>query len=303
MNNTSSSTSDLLASTEKSLSTEATQKVNAFTRYWSSINWDNFVDTFLSKALTLFFTCILFFLLRKIGTRLIVKAFENYNKKSAYSENRIITLQKLCSNVFQYTLLFFFLYSLLTIIGIPVGSLLAGAGIAGVAIGLGAQGFINDIITGFVIIMEKQMEVGDHVKIDAIEGNVLSVGLRTTTIKSADGTLHFIPNRSILIISNFSRSNMRVLIDVRVNAGEDTQAVTKILEKVHYQLVPRYDSIKSGPDILGLVDLGNGNFAIRVIMYTLNGSQYEIQRDFLAAYITALTEANITIPNSPINLV
>ncbi|MFU1842160.1 mechanosensitive ion channel family protein, partial [Enterococcus faecium] len=86
------------------------------------------------------------------------RTYANYSKKQHFSESRLKTLHTLIINAFQYTLFFFFIYSLLTIVGVPVGSLLAGAGIAGVAIGLGAQGFMNDLITGFFIILEQQMD-------------------------------------------------------------------------------------------------------------------------------------------------
>lgn len=159
------------------------------------------------------------------------------------------------------------MYSLLTVVGVPVGSLLAGAGIAGVAIGLGAQGFMNDIITGFFIILEQQMDVGDYIRLTAlgIEGTVTAVGLRTTQMKALDGTVHFIPNRNITTISNLSRSNMQVLIDVRIMPDEGYDQITAIIDQVNQKLKEKYtESIQTGPTIFGMVDLGNGNFAVRM---------------------------------------
>lgn len=193
----------------------------------------------------------------------------------------------------------------MTIVGVPVGSLLAGAGIAGVAIGLGAQGFMNDIITGFFIILEQQMDVGDYIRLANlnIEGTVISVGLRTTQMKALDGTLHFIPNRNIMTISNLSRSNMQVLIDVRIMPDEGYDKITEIIDHVNEELKRKYnDSIQQGPSIFGMVDLGNGNFAVRTTMYVLNGKQALIKEEFLAQYVKKLSEANFTIPNTPIAL-
>lgn len=281
---------------------KADQEMNAFMRYWHSIKWEDIFSTLIAKTVTLIFLFLLFFIVKKVGKHFIYQSFQKYKKRQNFSESRINTLYTLSMNVFYYTLFFILLYSFLSIIGIPVGSLLAGAGIAGLAIGLGAQGFINDLITGFFMILERQIEVGDYVKIDAIEGTILAVGLRTTQIKSADGVIHFLPNRTISIISNFSRSNMRVQIDVRLNPQEQVEKMKEILETVNKELTPNYPEIQSGPDILGVVDLGNGNYAYRVIMYTLNGKQYQIQRDFLAAYVEALQKAGIQLPTSPINL-
>ncbi|EGO8835393.1 mechanosensitive ion channel family protein [Enterococcus faecalis] len=283
---------------------EATvKKVSALQRFWNNINWDAIVATLIEKSLSILFLIFLFFIIQRIGKYLIDRTYANYSKKQHFSESRLKTLHTLIINTFQYTLFFFFIYSLLTIVGVPVGSLLAGAGIAGVAIGLGAQGFMNDLITGFFIILEQQMDVGDYIRLLAlnIEGTVTSVGLRTTQIKAVDGTVHFIPNRNITTISNLSRANMQVLIDVRINPEEGYEKICEVITEVNETLKEKYiESIQTGPDIFGMVDLGNGNFAVRTTMYVLNGKQFAVKEEFLAQYIKALTEAGFTIPNTPI---
>lgn len=283
---------------------EATvKKVSALQRFWNNINWDAIVATLIEKSLSILFLIFLFFIIQRIGKYLIDRTYANYSKKQHFSESRLKTLHTLIINAFQYTLFFFFIYSLLTIVGVPVGSLLAGAGIAGVAIGLGAQGFMNDLITGFFIILEQQMDVGDYIRLLAlnIEGTVTSVGLRTTQIKAVDGTVHFIPNRNITAISNLSRANMQVLIDVRINPEEGYEKICEVITEVNETLKEKYiESIQTGPDIFGMVDLGNGNFAVRTTMYVLNGKQFAVKEEFLAQYIKALTEAGFTIPNTPI---
>lgn len=283
---------------------EATvKKVSALQRFWNNINWDAIVATLIEKSLSILFLIFLFFIIQRIGKYLIDRTYANYSKKQHFSESRLKTLHTLIINAFQYTLFFFFIYSLLTIVGVPVGSLLAGAGIAGVAIGLGAQGFMNDLITGFFIILEQQMDVGDYIRLLAlnIEGTVTSVGLRTTQIKAVDGTVHFIPNRNITTISNLSRANMQVLIDVRINPEEGYEKICEVITEVNETLKEKYiESIQTGPDIFGMVDLGNSNFAVRTTMYVLNGKQFAVKEEFLAQYIKALTEAGFTIPNTPI---
>ncbi|WP_195866286.1 mechanosensitive ion channel family protein [Enterococcus faecalis] len=283
---------------------EATvKKVSALQRFWNNINWDAIVATLIEKSLSILFLIFLFFIIQRIGKYLIDRTYANYSKKQHFSESRLKTLHTLIINAFQYTLFFFFIYSLLTIVGVPVGSLLAGAGIAGVAIGLGAQGFMNDLITGFFIILEQQMDVGDYIRLLAlnIEGTVTSVGLRATQIKAVDGTVHFIPNRNITTISNLSRANMQVLIDVRINPEEGYEKICEVITEVNETLKEKYiESIQTGPDIFGMVDLGNGNFAVRTTMYVLNGKQFAVKEEFLAQYIKALTEAGFTIPNTPI---
>lgn len=278
---------------------ETDKKFNILTQFFKSIDWNHLASEFLSKAVLLIVTCILLILIHKAGLAFIKSSFRK--SKKDVSENRVDTLYTITKNVFQYTLFFIFLYSLLTIIGIPVGSLLAGAGIAGIAIGLGAQGFINDIITGFFIILERQLEVGDIVKINEVKGTVIAVGIRTTQIKSADGTLNFIPNRTILLISNSSRNDMLVQIDIRIDPSENLELIRKIIKEVNQKLVPEYaDNIKNGPNILGLTDIGEGNFAFRVTMYVKNGTQAAMQRDFLQAYVTELKKNQIKVLPNPL---
>jgi small-conductance mechanosensitive channel len=302
---TSSTTSSVLDSSIGDITEETVKKVNALQRFWNNINWDRILAVIIEKGISILLLILLFIFIRKIGTILIDRTYNKYYKKPSLSESRLKTLHTLLNNAFHYTLFFFFMYSLLTILGVPVGSLLAGAGIAGVAIGLGAQGFMNDLITGFFIILEQQMDVGDYIRLIAlnIEGTVTSVGLRTTQIKAADGTIHFIPNRNITTISNLSRANMQVLIDVRINPDEGYEQIIAIITDVNQTLKEKYsDSIQTGPTIFGMVDLGNANFAVRTTMYVLNGKQAIIKEEFLTEYVKALSKAGFSIPNTPILL-
>ncbi|GMA47223.1 hypothetical protein GCM10025854_14730 [Tetragenococcus muriaticus] len=189
--------------------------------------------------------------------------------------------------------------------GVPVGSLLAGAGIAGLAIGLGAQGFMNDVINGFFIIIEQQFNVGDYILLTdiALDGTVISVGLRTLQLQSFDGTVHFIPNRNITTISNMSRFDMRVLVEVRVKPSEGIEGIQQAIERANQQIVDEYSEyIQTPPAIFGVVDLGNSNFAVRTIMYVTNGQQYQLHEELLSASIQELTKDGYTIPSTPINI-
>lgn len=286
------------------LTQETVKKVNAFQRYWASINWDQITTLIIEKVIYILFLFLLFALINKIGKALINHLYKSQiSKRQTLSDSRVSTLHLLTRNAFQYTLFFFFLYSLLSVIGVPIGSLLAGAGIAGVAIGLGAQGFMNDIITGFFIILEQQMDVGDYIRLLAlnIEGTVTSIGLRTTQLKSLDGTVHFIPNRNITTISNLSRSNIQVIVDIRIVPEEGIEKIQEIISALNERLAEKHkEDIQSGPTLFGMVDLGNGNFALRTTMYVLNGKQAVIKEDFLAQSVTALSSEGFTIPNTPI---
>lgn len=286
-----------------SISDQATKKLNAFERYWEGINWDHIFSLIIARVIYLVLIIFLFVFLKKGGKAMIEHFYSRYKEKSTLSENRLDTVHTLITNIYYYTLFFFFLYAILATLGVPVGSLLAGAGILGVAIGLGAQGFMNDIITGLFIILEQQMDVGDYIQLVdlGLEGTVVSIGIRSVQIQSYDGTLHFIPNRNITTISNQSREHMQVLIDIRIIPSEGYDQMRKIVEAANQKLAKSFaKEITKGPILFGLVDIGNGNFAIRTNTYVTNGNQFKIKEEFLATYVQDLTAAGFTIPNTPI---
>ncbi|WP_373705739.1 mechanosensitive ion channel family protein, partial [Jeotgalibaca porci] len=147
---------------------------NYFVRWWNSINWTEIISLIMTKAIFLLLTLLLFFLIKKIITFLMKRTFERKRNKMDFSSSRRSTIYKMLENAFSYTLAFFFIYTVLSILGIPISTLIASAGIAGLAIGLGAQTFINDIVNGFFILLENQFDVGDSVTIGDFSGKVVS---------------------------------------------------------------------------------------------------------------------------------
>jgi len=282
--------------------TEAAKNVRGINQYFEQLDWNKIIASVINKVILILIVIVILAILRKILLTIINKSFTNHKKKDNFSENRMHTLRTLSRNFIQYFLFFIGLYSVLTIIGVPVGSLIAGAGIAGIAIGLGAQGFINDVLTGFFIIYERQLDVGDHVIIDNIEGIVNDIGLRTTQVKSFNGTMNFIPNRQILIVSNLSRGNQLVVVDIRVNPTDDIDKIMEIMKEVNEKQIINIKDIRSEPNLVGLVDLGTGNFAVRSTVYAVSGSQVGVKSQMMTAYIESLTKSGIKLPTSPINL-
>lgn len=293
----------MLATNNGSVAETTEKQLNALQRWWHNINWENIINTIVDKAIGVVLLTLLFFILQRLSFFLLDRVYKQYTKRYSMNESRLNTIKTLMHNIIQYTLGFFYVYSLLSVLGFPIGSLLAGAGIAGIAIGLGAQGFMNDIITGAFIIMEQQIDVGNYIRLPnlGIEGTVMSVGIRTLQLKSSDGTLHYVPNRNITVISNTSRENMQVLVDVRINPNEGIEEMKQIITTVNQEFAQvHHEVIETPPSIFGVVDLGNNNFAIRSIMYVSNGQQFSIKQAYLTACIDALVQNGYTIPNTPI---
>ena len=268
---------------------------NYFVRWWNSINWTEIISLIMTKAIFLLLTLLLFFLIKKIITFLMKRTFERKRNKMDFSSSRRSTIYKMLENAFSYTLAFFFIYTVLSILGIPISTLIASAGIAGLAIGLGAQTFINDIVNGFFILLENQFDVGDSVTIGDFSGKVVSIGLRSTQLQGFNGTHHFLPNHTIDVISNNSRNDMRAMIEINLPADTDFEHVRQILESVNNQLVPNFPEIVSGPSYSGPHNTANGLLTLKVVFYTLNGQQFNVHDHFLAKYLDVLGENGITL--------
>ncbi|MBM6613333.1 mechanosensitive ion channel family protein [Desemzia sp. RIT804] len=282
---------------------DVVEKTSLFSQYWYSIDWNTVISNVLTTSIQIIFFLILFYVVKRIGDFLISQAFTRYRKKESISVNRLNTLNSLSKNLFHALLGFLVAYSVLTVLGVPVGSLLAGAGVIGLALSLGAQGFVSDIVNGFFLLLEKQLDVGDVVDLDTVSGTVVDVNLKTTQVKSFDGTLNYVPNRYITIVSNKSREDMQALINIRLFPDADIQKVSDIIQEVNERMVPQYPEITEKPSYTGLIDIGDGQTGIRVTMYTLNGQQYSVQHSFFQEYVTRLTEAGIKIPLTTYNIV
>lgn len=267
-------------------------------RYIDHLHFEDLLFSLLTKSISLVLLLIFFFILKEVANRLFEKVANKSFSFSRQSEARKETLSKLIHNLLNYTLYFLLIYWILSLLGIPVSSLLAGAGIAGVAIGLGAQGFLSDVVNGFFILFENQFEVGDSVSIANVEGTITSLGIRTTQIRGFDGTLHFIPNRSIIVVSNQSRGNMRALIEIPLYSTTNLEDVNQVITQVNELHVKDYPQIVDYPNILGPQVNANGQFTYRVAIFTENGQQFKIYSSFYKLYQEALLAKGITLPTS-----
>ncbi|EGJ28193.1 mechanosensitive ion channel family protein [Streptococcus porcinus] len=266
--------------------------------YINHLNLEDLLFSLISKFISLGLLLIFFAIAKQLANSSLEKAIFKSLSLSRQSQARKRTLTKLIHNLINYLLYFLLLYWCLSLLNIPVSSLLAGAGIAGVAIGLGAQGFLSDVVNGFFILFENQFEVGDTVSIAGIDGNISSVGIRTTQVRGFDGTLHFIPNRNITVVSNKSRGNMRALIEIPLYSTTDLNEVTKIIEAVNQTELVNYPQIVEKPTILGPQITANGQFSFKVAIFTENGQQYLIYHTFYQKYQEALLKEGIVLPTS-----
>lgn len=276
---------------------------NIFSRYVSQFDWTKIMDELVSKLISLAILFVLFFLAKKLIHSLVKRILKPSLNYVGQDEARRNTILRLVESLLNYCLYFILIYWILSILGLPVSSLLAGAGIAGVAIGLGAQGFLSDLVNGFFILLERQIDVGDTVRLTngpiTIAGTVSSVGIRTTQVRDADGTLHYVPNRNIMVVSNLSRGNQRVLIDMPISAQTDLDKIYQIFQQVNDEQAQKHPEILDGPTILGpQFEKGTGRYSFRVAMMVQSGSQVAIYHLYYKLYHDALLQNGIEIPTT-----
>ena len=265
-------------------------------KYIEQLQIEQIAVDMVSKAVSLILLFIFFLVTKRIANFIFKHAIEKSITLSHQTEAHQKTISKLLHNIMNYTIDFFVLYWVLSILGVPVSSLLAGAGLAGVAIGLGAQGFLTDVVNGFFILLENQFDVGDSVIINAIEGNISSVGIRTTQIRGFDGTLHFIPNRNITIVSNKSRGDMRVQIDIPIYAHTNLEKMSTIIKTINQEQLPSYPEIVGNPTILGPCTNNTAQLVFRIDLFVQNGKQSYIYSNFYRLYQEALLKNDIALP-------
>ncbi|HEO6131895.1 TPA: mechanosensitive ion channel family protein [Streptococcus agalactiae] len=265
-------------------------------KFIDHLNVEEVLFTFFTKLISILLLIIAFVIVRQVINYLFEKTV---NRSLAFSRQKVArqkTLAKLSHNVLNYTLYFFLFYWILSILGVPISSLLAGAGIAGVAIGLGAQGFLSDVVNGFFILLENQFDVGDIINVGTVSGTVTNVGIRTTQIHDFDGTLHFIPNRNITIVSNKSRSNMRAQIDIPLFVHTNLDQISDIVTKINEEYVSKHPAIVGEPTVFSPTTNANGQFVYRINIFTQNGAQFDIYAEFYKLYQKAILEEGIDLP-------
>ena len=230
-------------------------------------NWQKWIEQIFIGL----FYIILAFIIIKILHKLIEKFFTTKygTKRVGKSNKRAKTMVNLLQNVVSYVVWFIVATTILSNLGIRVESIIAGAGVVGLAIGFGAQALVKDVITGFFIIFENQFDVGDYVKINTTgttvaEGTVQSISMRSTRILSFEGDLTILPNGTMNEIVNFSIHNGMAIVEIPVSIKEDLDKVEQKLEVFLPTIKEKYAIFVNEPEILGVETVTAGEATIKI---------------------------------------
>jgi small-conductance mechanosensitive channel len=189
----------------------------------------------------------------------------------------------------------------LEILGINLGPLLAGAGIAGVAIGLAAQTIVKDVLNGMLVIVEDQYNVGDVVRLTGMTGTVEVMTLRRTEIRDGDGTLYVVPNSQITTVANLSRDFSVATVNISVDFSASPDQVVPLLTSIAMDIRndPAFKAVfLSNPEVLGVDAITGSQVVYPVIFKTLATKQYGAIREFRRRVRMALEDKGM-LPGDP----
>lgn len=257
------------------------------------------------KLLLIFFLALLILKifslgLRKLEARLIARHAREADVASVSEhEKRIRTLMGIMQKVGAVAIWTMLTLIVLLQLGIDVGPLIAGAGVIGLAVGFGAQELVRDVISGFFMLLENHIRAGDVAVINGTSGLVEQIGLRTLALRDLSGVVHTFQNGKIDTIANMTKEWSAVVFDIEVAYKEDTDEVSRVVERVGEEL--REDEAFSARileplELFGVDSLGESAVVIKARFKTTPGDQWAVGREYRRRLKQAFDAEGIEIP-------
>jgi small-conductance mechanosensitive channel len=244
---------------------------------------------------------VLWFALNKFLPPIVRRAVARakYKESKEGIEKRTNTLVSIFRGVGRVFIVVIGIMMILSEVGVDIVPVLAGFGIAGIAIGFGAQYLIRDLIAGTFIILENQYRVGDVARVADIAGVVEEVTLRKTVLRDLDGIVHHVPNGEIRVASNFTRHFARVNLDVSVAYGTDLDHAIRVINQVGKALAEDEKwrkAIKSPPQVLRVDNLGDSGIYIKILGDVKPMQQWAVMGELRLRIKKAFDAEGIEIP-------
>jgi len=259
------------------------------------IDWVDFI--FIAIEVTLVVSVAWLF----IGIiRRIISSIENRVASRASGEDvkRIQTISRVLRYITTVIIVALTVMSILAGFGVSVAPFLATAGVAGLAVGFGAQSLVKDYFTGFVMLIEDQIRQGDIVEIAGKIGTVEEVTLRYIRLRDYEGVVHFVPNSVITVVTNRTRSYAYSVIDINVSYKESIDRVNQVLKQVAAEMrqdIELKDQILEDLEIAGIENFTNSSITIRSRIMVVAKYQGPIRRAFQSRIKVAFERENIAI--------
>jgi moderate conductance mechanosensitive channel len=219
-----------------------------------------------------------------------------------YSERRALratTLGSLLKSIVTAVISVIVVVMALDILGYPIGPLLASAGIAGIALGFGAQNLVKDFLSGIFMLLEDQYGVGDVIDMGEATGTVEAVGLRVTRLRSVDGTVWYVRNGEVVRVGNSSHGWARTVLDVRIAYDEDIARVERLLADLvaEFAADPEWERyVLEEPEVWGVENLAADSVVLRVVVKTQPLQQWKIARELRERIKRVFDAEGVQIP-------
>jgi len=256
------------------------------------------VKSGLKVILIIIITIVLIKLFRVIFNRLF-RQIQKQRKLDVEFEKRTDTLNSILRYVFTIIMVVIAVVMILDELGVEIGPILAAAGVLGLAVGFGAQSLVKDIISGFFILLQDQIRVGDVVEIAGKAGYVERVNLKMTVLRDLEGKVHYIPNGEIAVVSNYTKEWSRYVFNIGVAYREDVDEVMRVMRDVDEILRqdPEFkDDILEPLEVLGLDKFGDSAIIIKAMYKTKPIRQWSVGRAYKRLLKKKFDELDIEIP-------
>ena len=253
------------------------------------------------KILAVLVIAFLLSRLLKLVSRHLTELSNRQDLPSSVRSQQLRTLSGVIYSIGVLVILFIAGMQILALLGINMGPLLASAGIAGLAIGFGAQTLVKDFINGFFILAENQYDIGDTIRIAGVNGVVENVTLRRTVLRDADGTVHTVPSSEIKVVSNLTRDWTQLNLHVSVAYGADSERVIALLKQAGEEMAgdPAFaDMIVATPEVAGIDKVSGNEVDYLMLVRTKPGAQHIVRRE-MRRRIKATFEKNNIEPGDP----
>ena len=255
--------------------------------FWRSINF------FGSSAEYNVVLRILSYLIFFLGASFLIRLALRLIAKPLKKGKAIVDLT--CSLV-KYAAMIFLVFFILKTVGIDTNAILAGIGILGLVVGLGAQPLISDIIAGLFIVFEKVFDVGDIIVVDGFRGTVKEIGIRTTKIIDAGGNIKIMNNSDLKSIANMTNQLSLAVCDISIEYGESIEKVEAVFAENFEQIKKAIPGIKEGPFYKGVSELADSAVVLRFVANCDEGDRYQVERDMNRQFKLMFDRNNINIP-------
>lgn len=251
------------------------------------------------KLIGVILLALLLIQLLKVATSRLARFSERQRLPQGMRAQQLRTLAAVIDSVGIFIIVFLTLMQVLPIFGIDMKPLLASAGIAGLAVGFGAQTLVKDVINGFFILLENQYDIGDMVRLAGVKGTVEEMTLRRTVLRDADGSVHVVPNSQVNVVTNMTRDWTLVSLHIPVAYSEPSDKVIRVLREAAQEARNTPDisqDIVAEPEVPGIERVSAGEVDYLLLVKTHPGAQYRVSRELRRKVKECFERNQIQVP-------